>query len=118
MDKVIEAIRANEGTRILQVRDEVLALHQKGKIAIRSRFPIDSIATLRRVYTPGVAEACLEIVKDRALAFDLTSRGNTVAIVTDGSDLFGRHGGPAVLDSELARLEHLAALAVSITRAG
>jgi hypothetical protein len=34
------------------VRDEVLALHAKGKIAIRSRFPIDSIATLRRSIHP------------------------------------------------------------------
>ena len=41
MDKVIEAMRTNEGTRVLEVRDEVLALHHKGKIAIRSRFPID-----------------------------------------------------------------------------
>src|SRR5260221_2330489 len=54
MDHVIEAIRDNEGTRVLEVRDEVLALHHKGKIAIRSRYPIDSIATLRRAYyTPG-----------------------------------------------------------------
>src|SRR5215208_8077329 len=45
MDKVIEAMRDNEGTRVLEIRDEVLALHQKGKIAIRSRFPIDPIAT-------------------------------------------------------------------------
>ena len=41
MDKVIEAMRANHGTRVIEVRDEVLALHMKGKIAIRSRYPID-----------------------------------------------------------------------------
>jgi malate dehydrogenase (oxaloacetate-decarboxylating) len=68
MDKVIEAMRNNEGTRVLEIRDEVLALHQKGKIAIRSRYPIDSIATLRRVYTPGVAEVCLKIADDPELA--------------------------------------------------
>ena len=39
-------------------------LHIKGKIAIRSRYPIDLIATLRRVYTPGVAEVCLKIADD------------------------------------------------------
>src|SRR5512133_4126860 len=43
MDHVIETMRTNVGTHILEVRDEVLQLHQKGKIAIRSRFPIDSI---------------------------------------------------------------------------
>jgi len=89
MDKVIEAIRANEGTRILEVRDEVLALHQKGKIAIRSRYPIDSIATLRRVYTPGVAEVCLKIADDPALARLYTSVSHFVAIVTDGTAVLG-----------------------------
>src|SRR5688500_281467 len=85
MDKVIEAMRHNQGTRVLEVRDEVLALHEKGKIAIRSRFPIDSIGTLRRVYTPGVAEVSLKIADDPALARMYTSISNMVAIVTDGS---------------------------------
>ena len=89
MDKVIEAMRANEGTRVLEIRDEVLALHQKGKIAIRSRFPIDSIATLRRVYTPGVAEVCLRIADDPALARLYTSVSHMVAIVTDGTAVLG-----------------------------
>jgi malate dehydrogenase (oxaloacetate-decarboxylating) len=89
MDHVIEAMRANEGTRVLAVRDEVLELHQKGKIAIRSRFPIDSIATLRRVYTPGVAEVCLKIADDPALARLYTSVSHMVAIVTDGTAVLG-----------------------------
>lgn len=89
MDKVIEAMRANDGTRVLEIRDEVLALHQKGKIAIRSRFPIDSIATLRRVYTPGVAEVCLRIADDPALARLYTSVSHMVAIVTDGTAVLG-----------------------------
>ncbi len=42
MDHVIETMRVNEGTRVLEVRDDVLQVHQKGKIAIRSRFPVDS----------------------------------------------------------------------------
>ena len=89
MDHVIEAMRANEGTRVLAVRDEVLELHQKGKIAVRSRFPIDSIATLRRVYTPGVAEVCLKIADDPALARLYTSVSHMVAIVTDGTAVLG-----------------------------
>jgi len=89
MDHVIEAMRANEGTRVLAIRDAVLELHQKGKIAIRSRYPIDSIATLRRVYTPGVAEVCLKIADDPALARLYTSVSHMVAIVTDGSAVLG-----------------------------
>jgi malate dehydrogenase (oxaloacetate-decarboxylating) len=89
MDKVIEAMRDNIGTHVIEVRDEVLALHIKGKIAIRSRFPIDSIATLRRVYTPGVAEVCLKIADDPALARLYTSVSHFVAIVTDGTAVLG-----------------------------
>jgi malate dehydrogenase (oxaloacetate-decarboxylating) len=89
MDKVIEAMRDNEGTRVMEIRDEVLALHLKGKIAIRSRYPIDSIATLRRVYTPGVAEVCLKIADDPELARLYTSVSHFVAIVTDGSAVLG-----------------------------
>jgi len=89
MDKIIEAMRANEGTRVLAVRDEVLELHQKGKIAIRSRFPVDSIATLRRVYTPGVAEVCLKIADDPSMARLYTSVSHMVAIVTDGTAVLG-----------------------------
>jgi malate dehydrogenase (oxaloacetate-decarboxylating) len=89
MDHVIEAMRANPGTKVLAVRDEVLELHQMGKIAIRSRYPIDSIATLRRVYTPGVAEVCLKIADDPALARLYTSISHMVAIVTDGTAVLG-----------------------------
>jgi len=89
MDHVIEAMRTNQGTRVLEVRDEVLALHQKGKIAIRSRYPIDSIATLRRVYTPGVAEVCLKIADDPELARLYTCISHMVAIVTDGTAVLG-----------------------------
>lgn len=89
MDHVIETMRTNEGTRVLEVRDEVLQVHQKGKIAIRSRFPIDSTAMLRRVYTPGVAEVCLKIADDPELAWLYTSISHMVAIVTDGSAVLG-----------------------------
>jgi len=89
MDKAIEVMRDNPGTRVIEVRDEVLALHTKGKIAIRSRFPVDSIATLRRVYTPGVAEVCLKIADDPALARLYTSISHMVAIVTDGTAVLG-----------------------------
>jgi malate dehydrogenase (oxaloacetate-decarboxylating) len=89
MDLALAAIEANPGTRILAVRDEVLELHQKGKIAIRSRLPIDSLSILRRVYTPGVAEVCLKIARDPSLARHYTAISHFVAIVTDGSAILG-----------------------------
>jgi malate dehydrogenase (oxaloacetate-decarboxylating) len=89
LELILEAIRRNHGTRLLDVRDEVMALHLKGKIAVRSRYPIDSIATLQKVYTPGVAEVCMKIAKDPKLAHTYTSTCHLVAIVTDGTAVLG-----------------------------
>ncbi len=89
LELILEAIRRNRGTRILDVRDEVMALHLKGKIAVRSRYAIDSISTLQKVYTPGVAEVCLKIAKDPKLAHTYTSTCHLVAIVTDGTAVLG-----------------------------
>ena len=89
MEKIIEDIDTLPGVRILAVRDEVLELHQKGKIAIRSRWTIDSLATLRKVYTPGVAEVCLKIARDPAAARLYTVVSHFVAIVTDGTAVLG-----------------------------
>lgn len=89
MDRVLEAMGANPGTRILAIRDEVLELHQKGKIAIRSRIAVDNLSILRRVYTPGVAEVCMRIVKDPTLARQYTAISHLVAIVTDGTAVLG-----------------------------
>lgn len=89
INRIVESIRAIPGSKVMAVRDEVLELHQKGKIAIRSRYPIDSLATLRRVYTPGVAEVCLKIAADPSLARLYTSTSHMVAIVTDGTAVLG-----------------------------
>lgn len=89
LSAVLAAMEGNEGTKIVEVRDEVLELHQKGKIAIRSRYRIDSLTTLRRVYTPGVAEVCTRIAKDPSQARLYTSISHMVAIVTDGTAVLG-----------------------------
>ena len=88
-ERVLAAMRANPGTVIVEVRDEVLELHQKGKIAVRSRYQIDSMTTLRRVYTPGVAEVCRKIAADPSSARLYTSISHMVAIVTDGTAVLG-----------------------------
>ncbi len=66
----------------------------RGLIGVASKVPIRDRAMLALVYTPGVAEACLEINRDPLESFELTSRGNTVAVITDGSEMFGINNGP------------------------
>lgn len=115
LDAIIRAMSANPGTRVLEVRDEVLELHQKGKIAIRSRYTIDSLATLRRVYTPGVAEVCLKIAQDPSLARRFTAISHLVAIVTDGTAVLGLGdigalGGMPVMEGKAMLMETLVGL--------
>jgi len=89
LDRLIKVVEATEGVRLLEVRDEVLELHQGGKIAIRSRYDISDLSTLRRVYTPGVAEVSLKIRDNPSLARRFTSIRHLVAIITDGTAVLG-----------------------------
>lgn len=61
----------------------------KGLISVRSKVHVRDSQALSLVYTPGVAEPCLEIKRDPKRSFDVTCRGNTIAIVSDGSSAFG-----------------------------
>ncbi|MBU0536262.1 MAG: NAD-dependent malic enzyme [Nanoarchaeota archaeon] len=71
---------------------ESLKAHKekKGKIAISNKFgPLKTKDDLSIAYTPGVAEPCREIAKDKSKVYDYTSKGNMVAIVTDGTAVLG-----------------------------
>lgn len=60
-----------------------------GKLAVQSKMPLDTIEDLSIAYTPGVAEPCRQIAKDRRLAYEYTFKGNSVAVVSDGSAILG-----------------------------
>ncbi|TLP60324.1 NADP-dependent malic enzyme [Parasedimentitalea maritima] len=62
---------------------------QPGKLEIRATKPMANGRDLARAYSPGVAEACIEIKADAANAARYTSRGNLVAVVTNGSAVLG-----------------------------
>ncbi len=70
---------------------ESLKLHGqlKGKIEVISKVRVESKEDLSLAYTPGVAQPCLEINKDYNKSFELTARGNTVAVITDGTAVLG-----------------------------
>lgn len=60
-----------------------------GLIGIQSKVPIRDSSVLSLVYTPGVAEPSRAIERDPSTSFDYTCRGNTVALITDGSRVLG-----------------------------
>ncbi len=62
---------------------------QGGKIEIISKMPLKGQDDLSLAYTPGVAEPCKEIHRDPDTVFQYTARGNTVAVVTDGTAVLG-----------------------------
>ena len=75
----------------MDVYKESLKLHEKkkGKIEIKSKVSLKTRKDLNLAYTPGVAEACREIAKNKKLAYKYTSKGNMVAVITDGSAVLG-----------------------------
>src|SRR5437870_4421440 len=72
--------------------EEALAFHsdgQPGKVAITSTKPLMTQRDLSLGYSPGVAVPCLAIQKDPSKAYDYTSRGNFVAVISNGTAVLG-----------------------------
>jgi malate dehydrogenase (oxaloacetate-decarboxylating) len=69
--------------------DRVFNRHRGGKIRTVATLPISSQQVLRDVYTPGVARVCLEIRDHPDSAWEYTSLGSTVAIITNGTAILG-----------------------------
>ena len=75
MDYGVEAINRHRASR--------------GKVSIASKMKVETMEELSIAYTPGVAAVCLAIDQDKSESFALTNRGNTVAVITDGSAVLG-----------------------------
>jgi malate dehydrogenase (oxaloacetate-decarboxylating) len=88
-DRVIAAIAALPGIKIINVSDRIFLAHLGGKIEIASRVAVKTRDDLSTVYTPGVAEVCKAIKEDVNKAWTLTIKRNTVAVVTDGTAVLG-----------------------------
>ncbi len=75
----------------MTVNEESLQKHYewKGKIEVVPRCKIEDRHDLSVAYTPGVAEPCLEINRDYSKSFELTRRGNLIAVITDGTAVLG-----------------------------
>lgn len=100
------------------IYQESLKFHKKlrGKLSVTPKSKISDRHDLSLVYTPGVAQPCKAIAKDKTQAYELTIKGNSVAVISDGSAVLGlgnigAHAaipvmeGKAVLFKEYANLD-------------
>lgn len=87
--KIIKALKHIEGVKILRVMDRTFLVHEGGKIGIYNKVSVKGREDLSRVYTPGVARVCLDIYKNPEHVYRYTIKGNTVAVITDGTAVLG-----------------------------
>ncbi|HSJ37742.1 MAG TPA: malic enzyme-like NAD(P)-binding protein [Planococcus sp. (in: firmicutes)] len=92
------------------LKQEALQMHREhqGKLEIVSKVALENEYDLSLAYSPGVAEPCKEIERDKAAAYDYTMKGNTVAVLTNGTAVLGLGNiGP---DASMPVMEGKAAL--------
>ena len=75
----------------MTINEKALEMHEKwnGKLETVSKSPVKTREDLAIAYTPGVAEPCNVIAKDKDAAYKYTMKANTIAVVSDGSAVLG-----------------------------
>ncbi len=89
LNHIRQELEMLDGVQLDSVIDPVQQVHEGGKIQMKSRVGVDSIAEMRKIYTPGVAQICKLIQKDASQSRRFTGIANTVAIVTNGTAILG-----------------------------
>ncbi len=84
-----KAVRSLENIEVLDAYDRTFALHKGGKLRVEAKIALRGQDDLAMAYTPGVGRVCVEIAKHPESVYDYTIKGNTVAIVSDGSAVLG-----------------------------
>jgi malate dehydrogenase (oxaloacetate-decarboxylating) len=88
-EAVVAAVRALEDVTVDAVSDRTFLMHKRGKIEVTSKVSVKTRDDLSMAYTPGVARVCTAIHENPDEAWALTIKGNTVAVVSDGSAVLG-----------------------------
>lgn len=89
-DAIVAALNALDGVEVQGTSDRVMLSHAGGKMTMQNRAALESRDDLSMAYTPGVARVCMAIHHDPERTWDLTIRGNSVAVITDGSSVVGQ----------------------------
>lgn len=88
-EEVVAALDAVDQVHVRKVSDRTFLLHLGGKLEVASKVPLKTRDDLSMAYTPGVARVCLALAEHPEDVRRLTIKGNTVAVVTDGSAVLG-----------------------------
>ena len=115
-EAVVRAVRDLEGVQVDSVSDRTFLMHKGGKIEVDAKLPLKTRDDLSMAYTPGVARVCMAIHDDPPKSWALTIKGNTVAVVSDGTAVLGLGDigpeaampvmeGKAMLFKEFARVD-------------
>jgi len=88
-DAVVSAVRQLADVHVDSVSDRTFLMHKGGKIEVNAKLPLRTRDDLSMAYTPGVGRVSMAIHRDRSAAWALTIKGNTVAVVSDGTAVLG-----------------------------
>ena len=87
--QLVDVVQAIVGVDVHKVSDRTFLLHLGGKIEVKSKVPLKTRDDLSMAYTPGVGRVCLALEANPDDVPRLTIKGNSVAVVTDGSAVLG-----------------------------
>ena len=87
--EIVATVREIPGLHVMSVSDPTFLLHLRGKLEVHSKSPLKTRNDLSMAYTPGVGRVCMAIHDDPDAVWNLTIKGNTVAVVTDGTAVLG-----------------------------
>ncbi|MDP7316564.1 MAG: ACT domain-containing protein, partial [SAR324 cluster bacterium] len=88
-EEIVSALKAIPDVEFINFSDRVFLAHLRGKMEVKSRIPLKTRDDLSIAYTPGVARVCMAIHENPDNAYRLTIKGNTIAVVTDGTAVLG-----------------------------
>ena len=89
LSSIVQTLNGISDVQLLDIADRVCIKHLGGKIKIETKIEVSNLEDLSLVYTPGVASVSEEIHQKPELAYSFTMKGNSVAVITDGSAVLG-----------------------------
>ncbi|MBP7860130.1 NAD-dependent malic enzyme [bacterium] len=88
-ENLVTELKKLNGCQVVNVSDRTFLMHLGGKIRVTNKVKLATRDDLSMAYTPGVARVCMAIHHNVEKAYNLTIKGNTVAVLTDGSAVLG-----------------------------